>query len=438
MIKETNLIFDGPHKGCYGNFDFYSSGCSPYLLEHILNFIEQKKFELKEVSIALYLFNNKILFEKLKNLSEMGVVINIISIPLEGYDVKTAKKIINSQRVPEYENVSKLDLAKEVYYEASNTNENFHFYFYDHVYLRSNKVKNFSRGKAPYSMHIKSFFFELKDASSYICLSSSNFVVRDLVKEELLFTFKNDESTHKSFKLFFKALLLNSTLKNNYQVKNILSKSHLQTPEESNNRITNFYTAPFFYKSPINARGYIGRIIRDAKHHVYIVAQHVTEFMNELISIKDQNIDINILSQTYIDNSFCKKGTWDDYVTINGVDHKCRAPSNTQKFLEFVNSFQEKNIGNYYFNVNVHLKFIVVDNTIIISTGNFTETQFTFDPRVEIDKFINIPDAKYSGTFAEVNQYIFLDNIESLANKLIQHFKKITSLKDTFQAVTKK
>lgn len=153
MIQETTLVFDGPHRGEYGNFDFYSSGGSPYLLEYILNFIEEKKFELKEVSIALYLFNNKILFEKLKSLSDMGVVINIISIPLEGYDVKNAKKIINSQRLVEYKNVSKLDLAKEVYDKASNTNENFHFYFYDHVYLRSNRAKSFSRGKAPLKWH---------------------------------------------------------------------------------------------------------------------------------------------------------------------------------------------------------------------------------------------------------------------------------------------
>ena len=112
-------------------------------------------------------------------------------------------------------------------------------------------------------------------------------------------------------------------------------------------------------------------------------------------------------------------------------------PANSSRFITFVENYRNLNIGNYYFNEHVHLKFVVVDDTVILSTGNFTETQFSFRAGVKIDEFENMPDEKYIGTFSEVNQYIFLDKIEGLADYLYQHFLVLTEHEDTIQAIEK-
>jgi len=437
LVTDTKLVFDGPCFYNYEPYTFYSSGCSPFLLNEIFTFLADNESKLKQINIALYLFNNYKLFERLRALSEKGVSINVISIPLEGYDSKNPQTIVDYNCQNNFrENVSKYDLAKEIYDETNNIKNNFKLYIYDHIYLRSAKVKKFSRGAAPYSLHAKTFFIELTDNTSYSMLTSSNLAVRDLVKEELLLSFKNDESTEKSAKQFFARLIENSTINSSYNIKNILSKNHYQELSDRHERITNFYSAPFYEKSATEAGDFIKKIMRRANHRILIVAQHVTEFMDVLEDI-DSNVDINIISQTYVDDTHIKKGQWDNYVKINGRCVKCRTPSNIHNFKKFAEQFKNKNIGNYYFNENIHLKYIVVDDTAIISTSNYTETQFFYDNNVSINKFENIPNERYHGTFCEVNQYVFLNKFESIANCLFQHFSHLLKQKDTVHAIEK-
>jgi hypothetical protein len=407
-------------------------------LDKIFEFIDHNEDQLKEINIALYLFNNFLLFEKLKKLAEKGVVVNVISIPLEGYDTKKAKVVVDyNSRDVFRENVSKYDLAKEVYDAVDNVKTNFNLYIFDHIYLRSPKVRKFSRGAAPYSLHVKTFFVELTDSSSYNILTSSNLAVRDLVKEELLLSFKHSSSTEKSARQFFAELIKNSTVKSKYNVQNILGKSHYQNLISRHERITNFYSAPFYERSSEEASLFIKKIMKRASRRILIVAQHVTEFMDVFENLDNKKIDINILSQTYVDGTHTKKGQWDNYVIVNGEPIKCRAPSNTHSFKEYVKQFKNRNIGNYYFNENIHLKYIVVDDTVIISTSNYTETQFFYDLNVKIDRFENIPDQQYHGIFCEVNQYVFLDKIEGLADYLYQHFVTLLKNKNTIQTIEK-
>ena len=438
MISETHLMFDGEHCNNYEPYTFYSSGGSPRFLNYICDFLEQHGDDIKKINIALYLFNNEELFKKLKSLANKGVLIRVISIPLEGYDNKKSNSaIIDIEQQTGREicktcnKVSKYELAKTIYDEAASSIANFELLIYDHVYLRSPYVKKFSRGTAPYSLHIKSFYIEFEN-KSYSIITSSNLAVRDLVKEELLLSFKNSSSTQDAAKKFFKQLVANSTPINEYNVSNILGKDHFQKPAFAHSQISNFFTAPFYDKSPILAKLYIEKLMSRAKSRIIIVGQHVAEFQSVLID--KLNIDIDILSQTYTDSSAFKDEK-NCYVLINGKKKKCRRPSNVEKFIKFVDLFKKFNIGNYFFNETIHLKFIVIDDVAVISTSNFTETQFWFDSEVNIERFKYNPNESYRGTFSEVNQYVFLNNCKEISDQLVEHFKMLIRLKSTVKAI---
>ena len=74
---------------------FYSQGCSPKILTEFLNYLESNKNSIESTYGSVYLFNNSLPHNKFKELSSIGIQINIISIPMEGYDCNNPKPIID-------------------------------------------------------------------------------------------------------------------------------------------------------------------------------------------------------------------------------------------------------------------------------------------------------------------------------------------------------
>jgi hypothetical protein len=436
MTCEYKLFFDGPSQSSqYQPYTWYSQGSSPYLLEELLRFFDEYKSVLKEINISLYLFNNENLVDKLIELANNGTLINIISIPIDGYDDDYPKNITDMLTGEiTHQRKTKLDLAKLCYEKISKVN-NISLYIFNHVFVRSSRIKIFSRGDMPYSLHIKSFYFKMQDGTSYSFVTSSNLAVRDTVKEEMMVRVKNDNSTEKATELFFKALIEESCLFECYNSKDIYSVEHRKPNKLSHDRVTSFYTAPFFHRSPELARKYITTMLLTAKSRVYIVGQHVSTFSEQLGQVRKNNssVEINILSQTYIDDTVTKIGN-KNHIVINNKCEACRVPENKYNFNSFTRSFKNNNTGNYYFNTNVHLKFIIVDDRVIISTSNFTETEFIFKELVNISHFEHFKGS-YVGTYAEVGQYLFIDRNSELANQLVNHFENIISLDSTCQPI---
>lgn len=428
LIKNISLFFDGPHTGKYNNkFDFYSQGNSPRLIEIITKFINSRISEIEHIYGAMYLFNNMHLFELLKKVSTFGAKVDIISIPIEGYDDNKPQKIIDFfTKNTIHASKTKLDLAEDVYNEVlSSPLSNFNLYVFPHMYLRSEYVNPFSRGNMPYSLHIKTFYIKMRDGSSYGISTSSNLAVRDLVKEEMMAIYENSVSEKNASEIFFSELI-----KQSYLLKNFDSTKDWANLKISkavpHDKISNSFFAPFFVNSPTIMEDYIGKIIRRGRKRIYIVGQHVCSyqysfndnyttsynkvnrsgFLSEVLN-KPIKMDIKILSQTFVDE--------------NGESIDCRAPANKQKFIEFFRAYKQNSVGEYYVNENIHLKFIVVDDYVIISTSNFTPTQFIYIENVDIKSFKEMPGLSYSGTHSEVGQILFLDN-KTIADQLCEHF----------------
>jgi len=427
------LLNDGPN--LYDNsFKYYVQGSSPTILKNFMNYLEKNKGLISEINASLYLYNNPILHKFLKELSSIGIKVNIFSIPLEGYDAQAPQEIISiDNQLPYFDSKkTKYDIAKEIYEDSKLfKNDNFNLYIFPHMYIRSERINPFSRGNMPYSLHIKSFYIKFKDCTGAVSLTSSNLAVRDQIKDELMIIVNDLIECNQSAQVFFEALKSNSI--------------HIREFKESENlydyRITkheplfsnfNFYTGPFFNDSQNYSEKVLSDLIKSANHRIYICAQHISAYdywvnkekregiLAELLKkseSEEENIEIKLLSQTFVDE--------------HGDSHGCRRPQNIGAFTNFIKKFKPKENHAYGVNSNVHCKFIIVDDVAVITSCNFTPTQFIYLDNVTIDKFEKIPDLKYSGIHSEVGQYVILES-EILCNKLIKIFEDIWNRDETY------
>lgn len=193
---------------------FFNYGSSKEILIDLFKFIEKEKENLSEIYLCLYLYNNEILHNKMKELALSGISVKVISLPLEGYDTKYPKDIYDPQtNTVLYQNATKYSLAQKVYNDIIGfNNRNYMLYVFGHTYVRSSRMKNFARGTLPYSLHTKSFFFKLRDGRTITGLTSSNLAVRDVSKDELMILMDDTPQTRQNSELFFQTLLKNSTL----------------------------------------------------------------------------------------------------------------------------------------------------------------------------------------------------------------------------------
>ena len=139
-------FFDEPDN--YKNrFDFYEQGGSPVLLQKFIDTIEELKNDIEEINISWYLYNNQHLHDYLKEVAAGGIILNVITIPLEGYDhnkPKILKNLVTGEKSDK--SVTKYNLARKIYGEMyrSISHENFNLYIFPHLYVRSARVKKFS------------------------------------------------------------------------------------------------------------------------------------------------------------------------------------------------------------------------------------------------------------------------------------------------------
>ena len=202
-----HCYFDEPDN--YKNqFDFYEQGGSPLLLQEFIRTIEKDKNNIEEINISWYLFNNQYLYNYLKELAANGITVNVITIPLEGYDNNNPKVLKNLDTGKKTtQELTKYNLARKIFGEVyrSTSLKNFHFYVFSHLYVRSANIKKFSRGTLPYSLHIKSAY--IKKKNGYLLLmSSSNLAVRDLVKNESMICIENEPGYEETANTFYKNL----------------------------------------------------------------------------------------------------------------------------------------------------------------------------------------------------------------------------------------
>lgn len=407
----------------------FEDGNAPEFIEELESFILEKRNEIKKIYISLYLFNNKTLYHFLKRIVEnCEIEVNIISIPLDGYD---NEKEVNVKYT--HGKSTKYMHAENLYKEIENNPlYGLNFYIFPHVYIRSSKVKKFSRGKMPCSLHIKSMYLDC-GSNGYTILSTSNLAVCDYSKDDYMAILSTTEEDSENAKMFYKTLIENCIHSNQPTKVNSEYTYPLKINPCLQKSANNAYIAPFLMNSPLKFEEDLKSMIKSAEERIVICGQHVSAFsykinnkfsndsqsdtefktqkgfLSTLFEI-NENIDINVMSQTYAEKNR----------NLSVV-----RPANPENFENFIEHFKNLKNKQYFVKSGLHAKFIVVDNKVLLSTANFTATQFMYLPYVNIEHFENIPDVSYKGIFSEVGQYIIIEDMD-FANKMVEWFANLS------------
>jgi len=438
-------FFENPQ--VYPNrFGFYKQGGSPALLNQLMAAIDAHRQETEAVYLSWYLYNNRLLHDYLKRLSQEGVAVYVVTIPLEGYDRSSPRQLtdLDTGKVSA-QKVTKYDLARELFAEIYRAKgfPNFRFFVFPHQYVRSKYVKCFARGTLPYSLHLKSAYIKRKTGYTLL-LSSSNLAVRDLVKYESLVTIEDEPHYATPFQGFYQTLIGNSLSLRDYgAIRNAgQQRFEMVKPRQQQNCSI---SAPFYYNSAEQLETSLINLVRSARDRIIICAQHLAAFqysintdyhsggsqklgnrpglLGAVLEKARGGIPITCLSQT-----FCHQGT------AAPEGHRFRKPLNSKNFQRFYSALSSSRHAAYFVNEHLHSKFIIVDQVLVYCTYNFTPTQFTYLDQVCIPAFIQKPELSYYGIHCEVAAHVLITDAHTIA-QFLQHTEMIKNDVDTVKVL---
>jgi hypothetical protein len=439
MLLKTQILFEEPLENKNAGYPYY--GASPKFIEFLKGFFAENASEIISIKLAIYLFNNFELHKTFIGLAEKGVKIDVVSIPLEGYDDISPQEIQPSADGFAFkQKQTKKSLATYVYDNfRTKPVDGYRLFIFPHTYIRSPKIKPFSRGEVPYSLHTKSMFIEMKGGKNLVGIFSSNLAMRDLPKYDFFVLREASETEAATTKHFFNHLLSQSVPVCEFAHQTNSFDFPIKDEEYTTNPDSLFF-APFYRNSPERAEKAISDLFLSAKDRIWVTAQHISAFHYNVplnFRIKSQTnavrkregclaallrkgregVEIKCLSQTYVDDGGLS-------------DQKFREPVNTYNFRQFIGEFKKLPNAGYAVNENIHSKYIIVDDTVIATTFNYTPTQFISLPYVEIDGFENIPGLTYKGVFSEVGHLLRLERGEE-TEMFVNNFMEIWGGKET-------
>lgn len=351
----------------------YSSGGTAYgsnaeIHSDIVSELEAAAQDIKEVHLALYLFNNAHLYNKLLNVANSGARVIVTSLPLTGYDQR------------------KIGGAKQVYRRVLEDGK-VDLRIFPHMYVWYGA--EYAGGGASYSFHIKAGLIKYRDGTSKVFLTSGNLAPGDPTHSEtaVFIDAPDDSPVIQTFEAFFSETesrtrsfgeyseSVNGLQLDLHQVFDFSFVGSINMVNFDPARIsTAFFTAPFITcegkGSNHYARERLVDVILSAKKRLLLCAQHFHDLspfngyrgetiIHSIIKAKKANSskDVRVLKQ----------------VASSGLADKRRA------------AFVEAHLYNagipQKVNKLAHDKFIVADNAVVITTGNFTATQFGWGDR---------------------------------------------------------
>lgn len=425
--RTLHLLLDGPDN--YRDATrLYYEGSNLRLVDGITSYLRCNRERIASVHAALYLYSTPALAGALGEASANGAHVVVTTIPLEGYDASAVEvtSLSAGTRFP----ASKLGIADRVYsWTVSTDGGGIELRLFPHVFVRSTKVRPFSRGRTMYSLHTKTLMIEFNDGSGAVALTSSNMSGRDAIKDELLLIVEDCPETLDSARAFFRALEASSVTGDD-----VYDSTHFQVAEVAPpyGESPTLFTGPFFRDSSRMAEDRLYTMLERATDRIIVCGQHVCAYdyeyeglyldppCNEKVRrqgmlaplLEGDCPETAILSQTFVDDLGNSRG--------------CRKPANTSSFSRFFAELQSQGRASYFTSDDLHLKFVVADDHVALTTSNFTPTSFIYLPNVNITAFEHDPGLTYRGCHAEVGHYFFCES-RRLARALVDYTESITA-----------
>jgi len=424
------LLLDGPDFYDHPRLRFYD-GSNLRIVQALSSYLFEHDEQISTIDCALFLFSTPLLARTLKQLSEQGIRIRVVSTPLDSYH-----KAKISLADKDGEMLSKHDIATRIYtYFAKPSN--LELRIFPHVFVRSPSYRQFERGSAPYSLHTKSIWVNFKNGKTVEILTSCNMSGADEIKDELLLIIERDAMPIKQQAMFFETLW-DASVNDKSDFDIFHYKIQVQRTPAIDNE--SFFSAPFFSGSNREAEAICQKIIEGAELSIDISAEHIAAgsysvnsnfadppksgwltypcLSNSLCTARDNDVLIRFLSQTGADPDREWRGM--------------RVPENRRQFEEFISFVRNEKLGSYTAQNSNHMKFIVADSKVLISTSNFTPTSFAYLPNVSISKFQWDANRSYNGIHSEIGHWVTFED-ENISNALRERMLSVTSRTDAFK-----
>jgi len=388
-------------------------GSSPQLLYDLM---EELKGAI-EINIATYLFNNPLYVDFLVRLASTGTKISITTLPPMGYNNRP--KTVDGLG----DRVSARQLAVEAFNRLEAT-KNITLSFFPHQYVWYGAL--YAGGGASYSFHVKAIS-ALFDGGLHKCiLSSGNFLSTDPYHSDNILVIDGEEEYSNSFIRFFTDLasfsIGSEAFKGNFTnyADEFLVQFHGRERDIKHTDFENcFFTAPFYLVDGVGSNHYAGNkiieLIQKAKTRIWVCAQH----FHDIISFDQER---STIIKALYDKSISEPNI--EYRFLKQVPHSSLADKRRAGIAETLFKFVMK--ADQRYNRLTHDKFIIADNTLLISTANYTSTQFAFGARkMDFKDEANVKHRK-TDNFAEVNGFAIIPNCpENLLQTYKTHFNSL-------------
>jgi len=366
-----------------------------------------------EIHIAAYLFNNPLYYDYLSQLARKGCRIRVTSLPLLGYSDKPSKVEGFVDRI------SARQVAQEIYAKMGET-ANMELEMFPHLYVWYGAL--YAGGGASYSFHVKAIYAKFPNTENKCILSSGNFMLTDAFHSDNIIVLEAMPEYEQAFARFFDDLGKFSIPYDDFCSKFTRYRDEFLYSFAGNeinlrkDRFRNcFFTAPFYLYDHAGSNHYAGdriiELICKAEQRVWICAQH----FHDLISYDPGRATIikalydKHLSDPAVRLRFLKQ------VPHSNLADKRRAGI-SEVLFQFVMKAEQR------FNRLAHDKFMIIDDTLLVSTANYTPTQFAFGKRRMDLKEGNRKFSK-EDNFSEVNGFAFIPACpEEILRKYEHHF----------------
>jgi hypothetical protein len=376
------------------------------------------KNELRDadtIDLAICLFTNSLLRAFLIDEAHKGCHIKIISLPPLGYNDKQLN-------MPGYtEKKSARDLAEDNYSSIMGE-PSISLFIFPYMYYWYGA--SYSGNNPSYGFHMKAAHATFGDLKKSL-IFSGNISTGDLKRSENMIVIENIASYNNAFEKFFSDIITHSMTYPNYMHANTTGLVYDFNFSGMSNAVhvpqtlfsDAFFTAPFYTVGEVPSNHYasdkIINKIRESHERIYICGQHVHDLgsydptahtiFSALKEVKDNHdhVDIKMLKQ----------------LTHKGLSDKSRAAI-AECFFKFYLKCPQRT------NKLVHDKFIIADNTLIVSTANYTPTQFAYGLREMKLKVDEEHTYLKNDIFSEVNGFVIISDLSIVAS-YIAHFEHL-------------
>lgn len=397
----------------------YKQGDNPKILDLILKWFSEQINYIKAISTSHFLFNNKYFLQPLIEISKMNRKVRIFTIPLAGYDMSMRSVIDISSN--ETSQGSKRQFAEEVYEEAKKQNTAcFQMWINPKRYAFSKDLRPYARGEngresLPYAHHDKKILVELTNGKAVLFSTSNNFVVGDPPKFEHLLQAELDQLELEFLQNDFKKLEEMSVPINSYReepeklyYRYVQPVSHTSVKQPDNLMLI----SPSYTNSGKQVIDRVGGEMLKVEKRLYISVEHIA-MVSGLISsdlaktLNSRGVNVTCISARY--------------VTPPGVNQNLFGTEtyNTQSFTSFQALVLANPRWSLYFHPSMHGKIIIADDIVILSSFNYSPTQFLYGEDIDIPYFTYYESyISYRGDSSEIGHCVIIKNKE-LADYLV-------------------